>query len=149
MLFFLYLPPALVDLLLGSFFFVATVRMAQSGANAVVVSAVLTVWGISYMITSLAAGRLARRLPPAAMVIAGCSLMVATCAAFVFIPSLTAIYATMAVFGVAAGLFFPAYLVFTKDVANGVRRSLHVSAAEYTFAWSLGLAAGPFIAGFL
>ena len=55
----------------------------------------------------------------------------------------------MAVFGVATGMFFPAYLVFTKDVANGVRRSLHVSAAEYTFAWSLGLAAGPFIAGFL
>jgi MFS family permease len=149
MLFLLYLPPALVDLLVGSFFFVATVRMAQSGANAVVVGAVLTVWGISYMLTSLAAGRLARRLPPAAMVIAGCALMVVTCAAFVLVPSLAAIYAIMAVFGVAAGLFFPAYLVFTKDVANGVKRSLHVSAAEYTFAWSLGLAAGPFIAGFL
>ncbi len=149
MLFLLYLPPALVDLLVGSFFFVATVRMAQSGANAVVVSAVLTVWGLCYMLASLAAGRLARRLPSAAMVIVGCALMVLTCAGFVFVPSLTAIYAIMAVFGVAAGLFFPAYLVFTKDVANGVRRSLHVSAAEYTLAWSLGLAAGPFIAGFL
>jgi len=149
MLFLLYLPPALVDLLVGSFFFVATVRMAQSGANAVVVSAVLTVWGLCYMLTSLAAGRLARRVSAAAMAIAGCVLMVFTCAAFVFVPSLPAIYAIMAVFGIAAGMFFPAYLVFTKDVANGVRRSLHVSAAEYTFAWSLGLAAGPFIAGIL
>jgi MFS family permease len=149
MLFLLYLAPALVDLLVGSFFFVATVRMAQSGANAVVVSAVLTVWGLCYMLMSLAAGRIARRLPPAAMVIAGCALMVVACAAFVLVPTLTAIYGIMAVFGVATGLFFPAYLVFTKDVANGVRRSLHVSAAEYTFAWSLGLAAGPFIAGYL
>jgi MFS family permease len=149
MLFLLYLAPALVDLLVGSYFFVATVRMAQSGANAVIVSAVLTVWGLCYMLTSIAAGRLARRLPPAALVIGGCALMVVTCAAFVLVPTLVAIYAIMAVFGVAAGLFFPAYLVFTKDVANGVRRSLHVSAAEYTFAWSLGLAAGPFIAGFL
>ena len=149
MLFLLYLPPALVDLLVGSFFFVATVRMAQSGANAVVVSAVLTVWGLCYMLASLAAGRLVRRFPAVTMVIAGCALMVVSCAAFALVPSLPAIFAIMAVFGFAAGMFFPACQVFTKDVATGVQRSLHVSAAEYTFAWSLGLAVGPFIAGFL
>jgi len=149
MLFVLYLFPALVDLLSGSFFFVATVRIAQSGASAVVVGAVLTVWGLCYTLASLLSGRLAHRASYIPMVLAACVLMCLASLACIILPSIGAIFALMAVFGVAVGFFFPPYQVFMKDVATGVERSLHVSAAEYTFAWSLGLAAGPFIAGFL
>jgi MFS family permease len=149
MLFVLYLFPALVDLLAGSFFFVASVRVAQSGASAVVVGAVLTVWGFCYTLTSLLSGRLANRASYIPMLLAACAVMALASLAFILVPGIAAMFAIMAILGIAVGFFYPPYQVFMRDVATGVERGLHVSAAEYTFAWSLGLAAGPFIAGFL
>lgn len=147
--FVLYLFPALVDLMAGSFFFVATVRIAQSGASAVVVGAVLTVWGLCYTLASLASGRLAHRGSYIPMLLAACAGMGLCAIAFLVVPGIAAMFALMAVLGVAVGFYYPPFQVFMKDVATGAERGLHVSAAEYTVAWSLGLAAGPFIAGFL
>lgn len=149
MLFVLYLFPALVDLLVGSFFFVGTVRLAQSGASAVAVGAVLAVWSLCYMLASLLSGRLAGRATYVPMVLAVCAFMCLASLAFILVPALGAVFAIIAVFGATVGFFFPPYMVFMKDVATGVEQGLHVSAAEYTLAWSLGLGAGPFIAGFL
>ncbi len=162
-----YVFPACIDLLVGSFFFVGTVRLAESGADAVAVGAVLTVWGTCYMVSSLLSGRLSRRGTYVPMIALSCAAMVCASLAFILVPSLSAIFAIIALFGVAVAFFFPPFMVFMKDVTAGPSqgrrgaprpgmaggrtqaRGLLESTATYTFAWSLGLGAGPFIAGFV
>jgi MFS family permease len=149
MTFLVYVFPACIDLMVGSFFFVGTVRLAESGADAVAVSAVLTVWGLCYMLSSLLSGRVAGRRTYVPLALASCAAMSAAALAFIVVPSLSAIFVIIAFFGVAVAFFFPPYMIFMKDFTAGRARGLLVSTATYTFAWSLGLGAGPFIAGFL
>ena len=145
----IYFFPAFIDLLVGSFFFITTVRMAESGASAVAVGLLLTVWGGVYMITTPFVGRMVTPGNCVAMMI--CSLIgMALCAAsFIVFSQQSVLYIIMAAFGFSVAFFFTPFMIFMKAFESGTGRTLVSSSAMYTFAWSLGLGAGPFIAGWL
>jgi len=145
--FLLYLFPALIDLLLGSFFFVSTVRIAESGGSALAVSTVITLWGVCYMIGSYAIGHMVTESNCRPLTVIGTAGITLCAAAFIVIPSLGALYLIMAVFGFAVALFFPPYMFHMKLVEQCGNRHMLPSVALYTMAWSLGLAAGPFVGG--
>ncbi len=145
----IYLFPAAIDLLLGSFFFIASVRMAQSGATAFAVSMTMVVWGISYMVLCPIVGRIVSPSNCVRMLITSSCAMALCALAFIFFPELKLVYVIMGVFGATVAFFFPPFMVFMKDFTSGSSRRLSYSIALYTVAWSSGLALGPFISGFL
>lgn len=145
----LYLLPAMIDVLIGVFFFVATVRMAESGASATAVSAIMTLWGVAYMVSCFVISRILNsRIAPFLIAAAGIVMAAGTVAAMIF-TSLHAQYLFAPVLAAGAALFFPAFMIFfaqyEADRSGGIARST----AVYTFAWSMGLGAGPFAAGFI
>jgi len=147
--FLLYLFAAAMDMLLGSFFFIASVRVAETGASAIAVGMVFTVWGLSYMVSAFLVGRAVTPSNSRPMQIGGCFGIAACATAFILAPGLGALYVIMTVLGIAVAFFFPPYMVFMKSVEGGDSGNLATSTALYTMAWSLGLGAGPFVAGAL
>lgn len=145
--FLLYLFPALIDLLVGSFFFVSTFRVAESAdATPLAVGLVMTLWGVCYMVASFYAGRIVTVDNCRALMMGGCVGIAACAAAFLIAPSLFALYPIMMVFGISVAFFFPPYQVFMKSVEGDSHGNVASSVATYTVAWSLGLAAGPYVA---
>jgi MFS family permease len=145
----IYSLPAFVDLLVGSFFFISTVRMAESGASAVAVSGLPTVWGSTYMLFCPIIGRRVTMKSSVPMMLAGAGAMMLCAGLFILFPDLKVLYVVMAIFGIACALFFPPFMVFMKTTEAGNSRGLIHSTAMYTMSWSIGLAAGPFIAGYV
>lgn len=145
----IYVLPAIADMVVAQFFFINAVRLARLGASASVVANTITVWSLVYLgscwfigkhVTSANAGRL---------MVTAMTLMSAISLLFTAIPSITGVYALMALAGVSASLFFVPFQVFMKAVDGQDNKSVAYSAGLYTFAWSLGFACGPFVSGLL
>ena len=147
--FVIYLFPFLMDMSLGTMFFVCSLRMAESGASAFAVSMVCTVWALTYSLSALAAGRLIRPENAAAYVIGSCLAVSALSVMFVVFPVLWMQYVLMIGIGLAVALFFVPFQVFMKAVMGRTSWGLNVSTGLYTAAWSTGMALGPFVSGLL
>jgi MFS family permease len=147
--FLIFFFPALADTLLGMVFFVASVRMAESGASALAVTAVTAVWAIFYMIASQVIGRLVHAANCAKIIIAGCAVLALTSIGFVGFSSLNSTYPIMAAVAVGTAMFFTPFQVFMKAVDKGDAGALPRSVGLYTFSWSSGMAAGPFIGAYI
>lgn len=147
--FLIFLFPALADMLLGMVFFVASVRIAESDASAIAVTAVTAVWAVVYMVASQVIGRFASPANCARLIIVGCAVLAASSFSFVLFPSLNATYPIMVGIAVGTALFFTPFQVFMKAVDKGDDGALPRSVGLYTFAWSSGMAAGPFIGGYI
>ena len=145
----IYLFPVVMDMVLASVSFLATVWAAEKGSSASSVANLLTLWAGTYMVVSLAVGRIVTRRNAAWLIIGTClatsglSLLFAICA------SLKVMYLLMALMGVATAMFFTPFQVFMKVVGEGRRRSIIRSVGLYTLSWSSGYALGPFAAAFL
>lgn len=147
--FLIYLFPAMMDLVLGCVFFVCTRRAAEAGMSATAEAAVLAAWALAYMLVSLVAGRLVTPRNAAALLIGSCAATAAIAAGFILIPTLSAVYPLIALQAAASAFFFCPFQVFMKAVERGRAQGVVRSTALYTFAWSMGMAAGPFVAGFV
>ncbi|NOY74293.1 MAG: MFS transporter [Kiritimatiellaeota bacterium] len=147
--FLIFLFPALADMLLGMAFFVASVRIAESDASALAVTAVTAVWAVVYMIASQVISRLANPANCARLIVTGCAVLAASSILFVVFPTLNATYPIMMLLSVGTALFFTPFQVFMKAVDKGDDGALARSVGLYTFAWSSGMAAGPFIGAYI
>jgi MFS family permease len=136
-------------MLLGMAFFVASVRIAESDASAIAVTAVTAVWAVVYMIASQIIGRIANPANCARLIILGCAILALSSFSFVLFPSLNATYPIMVGIAVGTALFFTPFQVFMKAVDKGDDGALPRSVGLYTFAWSSGMAAGPFIGAYI
>ena len=145
----IYFFPALVDMVAAQFLFINTVRVAKMGASASVSAGITTVWSVTYLVACLAVGRLATPLNSARLMLVSCLSLGVLAGLFMIVPGIAGMYALTAAAGVAAALFFPPFQVFMKAVDQGGRKPLCYSIGLYTFAWSIGYATGPFVAGFL
>lgn len=145
----IYLAPALMDMVLAQLFFVDTVRLAHMGASASVVAGVVTVWGVVYLLSCPLVGKVLTVANSTGLILAACLVMACVCVLHFPFTSISAIYVLMACAGIATALFFPAFQVFMKAVDAVRASSIAYSTGLYTFAWSMGFAAGPFVAGFL
>lgn len=68
---------------------------------------------------------------------------------FIAIPSLHAVYPLMALTALGTGFVFTPFQVFMKAVDRGNGDLLPRSVGLYTFSWSSGAAAGPFVSAFV
>jgi len=138
-----------MDMVLAQFFFVNAVRLARLGASASAVASVATVWGVVYLIGCQVVGKVLTIANSTRLLLSGGLLMAGLSLLHLLFTSTTGIYVLMGCSGIAAALFFPAFQVFMKAVDAGQATSIAYSTGLYTFAWSMGFAVGPFIAGFL
>lgn len=146
----IYLFPALMDVVLGSVFFLNTVRIAElPGSSATAAAMVLPIWAITYMIACLVISPLNTERNTVALLIVACAAQIACAGAFIAVDDPWAIYWLMGPQAVATALFFVPFQLFMKTVERGRPAAVVRSAALYTFSWSAGIACGPFIAGFL
>jgi MFS family permease len=147
--FFVYSFATLMDVILAAVLFVCMVRLADMKASALAVAAIMPVWAVVYMVSSLTAGRLVTPRNAAWILIACCIATVLLAAGFLLLPGVTAMYALMAFQGIATAFFFTPFQVFMKRVDQGRNKGVTHSTGLYTFSWSMGYALGPFIAGYL
>ena len=141
--------PAMIDMVLGLTFFVAAVRIAESGAGAIAVTTVSAAWAIVYMAASHWAGRISCAANSARLIMTGCALLALSSLSFILIPTLKATYPIIMLLAVGSALFFTPFQVFMKAVDQGDENSLARSVGLYTFSWSSGMAAGPFVSVFV
>lgn len=139
----------LVDMVLSSALFMATVWAAEHGASASAVSNLLSAWSVIYMLASLAIGRVVTRRNAAWLLIAACAATALQSAVLSRCNSLGAMYLLIGLLGVTMGMFWTPFQVFMKIVGEGRQRPITQSVGLYTFSWSMGYAIGPFSAGFL
>jgi len=123
--------------------------MSDAGARPSAVAAFIPVWAVVYTIASLAAGHLVTNRNAPWLLISACAFTAVLSVAFAGADSPPALYALIALLGVAAAFFFTPFQVFMKLVDRGRNKGICHSTGTYTFAWSLGYALGPFIAGYL
>jgi len=147
--FLIFLFPALIDMVLGLVFFVASVRMAEGGGGPVAVTTVTAAWALAYMASAHWAGRIARPANSAMLIMAGCTLLAASSLAFIVVPDLKATYPTIMLLALGSAFFFTPFQVFMKAVDKGDGGALPRSVGLYTFSWSAGMAAGPFVSAFI
>jgi len=147
--FLIYLFPAVADVIIAATMFVCSNRLADAGQSRTDVAIVFAAWAMAYIAGNQILARLVTSRNAAAMIIVANLLFAATSVVFVLIDNVWAIYATMAVLAVASSLFFLPFQVFMKAVEPDQHQGVVRSVAIYTFAWSLGFASGPFIAGFI
>jgi MFS family permease len=82
------------------------------------------------------------------MMVSAISMMVLS-VLFLVVPGKAGIYVLCAFTGISAALFFPPFQIFMKAVDTVGEKPVTYSTGLYTFAWSLGLSLGPFVAGYL
>ncbi len=147
--FLIYLFPALADVIIAAAMFVCSNRLADAGRSGTEVAAVFIAWAVMYVVTNQILAKLVTSHNAAALLIVANLLFSATAGAFVLFDGIWEIYAIMGVLSVASALFFLPFQVFMKAVEPDQHQGVVRSAAIYIFAWSMGYAAGPFVAGFI
>lgn len=146
----LYALSAFMDMVAGTLLFVVPVRAAQLGASYSLIGALGVAWGVGAAAMTFVIGRFVTGKNAAALCIAGCLFQALLHAALIlFGTAPEAMLPILFAIGLAHIMFFVPYQVFFKTVDSGVKRPLAASVAVYTFAWSLGMAAGPLWSGFL
>ena len=144
-----FLFPTIVDMVLSSALFMATVWAAEHGASASAVSNLLSAWSVIYMLASLAIGRVVTRRNAAWLLIVACVATALQSAILARCDSLRTMYLLIGLLGVTMGMFWTPFQVFMKVVGEGRQRPITQSVGLYTFSWSMGYAIGPFSSGFL
>lgn len=147
--FLIYLFPAIADVIVAASMFVCSNRLADAGHSRTEVAMVFAAWAAVYIASNQIFAHLVTSRNAATMLIVANLLFTATAGAFVLIEGVWAVYAIMGVLAVASALFFLPFQVFMKAVEPDQHQGVVRSTAMYTFAWSLGFAGGPFIAGFI
>lgn len=147
--FLIYLLPMLGDMIVSLSLFVNAVRLARMGASATVVASTLTTWSVVYLLSCVVVGRVVNAANAARMMIGSLTGLALISLLFMVVPGIAGVYSLMALAGCATAFFFVPFLVFVKAVDGGRNKSVAYSSGFYTFAWSLGFALGPFVAGLL
>lgn len=145
----IYIFPAVVDMVLGAVMFLTTVRMAESGASATAVTLLMTTWSFVYMICAFALSKLITSRNAAWLNIASGMILAIACMGFIVIPDIRIMYLFVVVVAIANAMFFAPFQIFMKAVERNQSSGIVRSTALYTFAWSSGIAMGPFVTGYL
>lgn len=145
----IYIFPFLADCIVGQVLFVGTVRAAQMGYSDTVVTSMLSVWGATYVVACFIFSRLLSQKNAPMLASLGCLVFFVTSLMTPLFSGIGSVAASMFALGIGTGLFFPAFQIFMKDVDSGQDRSVAQSTGWYTLSWSMGLAVGPFVSGYL
>jgi MFS family permease len=145
----IYLMPVIADMLVAQFLFINPLRLAQQGASATLAANTVTTWSLVYLLACPLLGRFVTSANASRLMIASMGSLSLISVLFTLVPGIFGIYVLMALSGLATALFFLPFQVFMKAVDGTNNKPLTYSTGLYTFAWSMGFALGPFIAGLL
>ncbi len=144
-----YLFPAMMDMVAGTFFFVTAVRYSESNASSLTVTGVMATWALVYSFCSIWAGKKVNQNNAAKIIIFSGFGIVLLSFCFIIFPQLDAQYLWIALMGVTTAFFFTPFQIFMKSLGHDGSSSVIRSTALYTFSWSMGMACGPFVSGYL
>ena len=147
--FLIYLFPAVADVILAASMFVCSNRLADAGRSRTEVGIVFAAWAGVYIVCNQVLAKLVTSRNAAWMMTVANLLFVVISGIFMLVDNLWAIYAVMGGLAVATAMFFLPFQLFMKAVEPDQHQGVVRSVGLYTFSWSLGFAAGPFIAGFI
>jgi len=147
--FLIFLFPALVDVVIGTLIFITTVRLVNSGASAFTSTLPTVLWASGHSFFSFFVGKINNTHRAPMLITSGCGVMALGAILLIFFndPSIQLYWAL--VIGLGSALFFCSFQVFMKASDKDVHAGVARSTAIYGFAWSCGIASGPFIASFV
>lgn len=145
----IYLFPALMDIVIGGILYICPTRLTEQGYNPIIVTIIASVWALAYMTTSHFLGKILTKSNASKLIMISCISVTLICGGFILFPGVVMMFVLMAILGVATALFFSPFQVFMKAVGGGHDSGVVKSTALYTFSWSAGMAAGPFISAYL
>ena len=154
MRFLVYLFPLLINIVAGGTFFITAYRLSKAGVNSTLVGATLAAWAIPYAVSSLLVGKFTTEKNAAKLVISGAFAIALDSIAFLIFDGLYMQFLWLAVNGICFSLYCTPFQVFSKSMETSGRKTdlltgaVH-SASLYTASWSMGIAIGPFVFGFL
>ena len=141
----------MMDMAIGSVFFVCEQRLVAADASLAVLTAVIPVWAGTYMIASLIMGRIVTPRNCIALILIGCLSLGGIMFGLSVCENFTGMFALVFGMAISTALFFIPFQIFMKQVEHGHGGAPNIvrSTSLYTVSWSLGLGAGPFVAGFV
>jgi len=148
--FLIYLFPALIDMALGCVMLVAPVRMAAvEGSTALAVTMLPMAWAACYSVVCWIIRLIVNKRNAAWLTVAGSAGIALTAVLFIVYPQPMVMYTLMVPQAISTALFFVPFQVFMKSVEGDHDEGVVRSTALYTASWSVGLGAGPFVAGWM
>ena len=148
--FVLYAISSLMDMIAGTVLFVAPVRAAQLGASYSLSAGTGVAWALGAAVMTFVMGRFVTPRNSGVLCVAACLAQAVCHAGLMFFTSTPeSMLPFLFAIGLTHTMFYVPYPVFFKTIDAGGGRSVSSSVGVYTFAWSLGMAAGPLWSGFL
>ena len=145
----LYGFPLIADIVVGLMLFVGRHSLASRGYDDATVGSIVLVYGAGYVIASLLMARIVRPALAKVQQLVALGALVAIAIALANVERLIVIQVLYGVFPFATSMYFNAYQVYMLGINEQDGRPLAVLAGHFTFSWSLGFAAGPFVSSML
>ncbi|MBO5763008.1 MAG: hypothetical protein J6R85_03965 [Lentisphaeria bacterium] len=140
-----YFFPVAVNYILGGMFFISALRFSEADAGGLAVGASIAAWALPYALISLWIGS-KTTMQNARQLIIGAALALALISlGFRFFDGLYLQFLWIVLTGIASGVYCVPFQVFMKSIDPDPSAGIVRASSVYTFAWSFGLATGPFI----
>ena len=148
MKFLYYLPPFIMNIMSGLLFFVPARRLALAGESAVAVAGALSAWAFSYALTGVILGFIQNRKNAVCLIFGSQGILISAFLLLLFKSEIHLQYYWVLMTGVGCVMFYGPYQMIVKVLEKPLPGlpAIVKSSAIYTFSWSSGLAAGPFVA---
>ena len=134
---------------MSSVMFIVAVRFSESGASALTVVSTGAVWAVVYSVCAQISGKIVTPRNAATMLCVASLLACLVAIGLILLPALNLQFFWIGMMGVVTAFFFIPFMIFMKDMEKGRSGGLTRATALYTFSWSMGMASGPFIVGFI
>ena len=148
-----YIIPVMMNFVFGAILFITVQRFTNAGASSLLTGLPLTTWALIYGILNPIIGKFANDRNAARFIICSGLLTLVAAAGFLFIPALYFQFLWMLLLGGAFALYCVPFQIFAKSLESGENTggtdAVGKTAGRYTCAWSMGLAFGPLVFGFL
>ena len=147
--FLIFLFPAMVDVSIGTLIFITNLRLIQSGADAYDCTLPPVAWALGHSFFSFFIAKINNSHRAPILINTGCFIMIAGSLLLIFLsdPKIQLYWAF--VVGMGSAFFFCSFQTFMKASDKNVHAGVARSTAIYGFAWSMGIASGPFIASYV
>ncbi|MCU0520764.1 MAG: MFS transporter [Anaerolineae bacterium] len=145
----LYGFPFIADIVVGLTLFVGRHSLASRGYDEATVGSVVLVYGAGYIVASLLMSRVIRPALAKAQQLVALGAVVAICLTLANVERVWVIQMLYGIFPFATSMYFNAYQVYMLGMNEQDGRPLAALAGHFTFSWSLGFAAGPFVSSLL
>jgi len=148
-----YVVPVMMNFVFGAVLFITVQRFTDAGAGNLLTAMPLAAWALIYGVLNPCIGRIANGRNAVYFIMASGIATIIAALGFIFFTALYAQFIWMTLIGVAFACYCVPFQIFAKRLESGGRcdtaNAVTKAAGRYTAAWSMGLAFGQLIFGFL